>query len=142
MNITREHQFEMRFVLQNGEVGAGSSVLPFTPRARLVPVAVPVGSPKDEDMGTLVVRGCSLEDLGIIDGDILIFRKTFTKRQCIGAICIVLILATGELVAKKVLFGNDGMITLRASGGGIRDMQFSGEEIEIKGVAFAVQRMI
>lgn len=131
----------MRRVPLLGEVGAGS-VVQFTPRNELIPVAVP-SNIRDEDVGTLVVRGCSLEDEGVFDGDYLIFNRRFTKRDCMfETICVVFIVSTGELVAKKLLFGGNGSITLRASGGGIADMNFSGEDIEIKGVVFGFQRML
>lgn len=125
----------------HGEVGAGQ-VVPFVPRHETVPVVVPT-SMKDDDIGTVTVRGCSLEDEGIDDGDTLLFTRKFTKRDCMfEAICIVFIIATGELVAKKLRFAGDGMITLRASGGGIKDLHYSGEDIEIRGVAFGFQRSL
>ncbi len=57
------------------------------------------------------------------------------------AICVVYIIPTGELVAKKILWAGDGMLTLRASGGGVKDLHFSKDDIEIRGVSIGFQRM-
>lgn len=136
---------ELEFIVADvplyGECGAGS-VVQFVPREGSLSVAIPHAM-RESEIGSVIVRGCSLEDEGIYDGDILIFNKRFTRRECMfETICIVFILATGELVAKKLLFAGDGMITLRASGGDIKDMVFQGEDIEIRGVVFGFQRMI
>ena len=55
-------------------------------------------------------------------------------------ICIVYIVPTGELVAKKVLRGAN-MLTLRASGGGIRDLEYRPEEVEIRAIVIGLQKM-
>jgi|GEM_PF-2721616 len=137
----KEPELRLSAVPLYGEVGAGK-VVDFIPRNKTVTVALP-STIKDEEVGMLIVRGCSLEDEGIYDGDRLIFTKRFTKRDVMfKAICVVFIIATGELVAKKLLFGRDGHVTLRASGGGIKDLSYHADDIEIKGIVTDFQRSV
>lgn len=121
-----------------GEIGAGR-VVPFIPRSELVPVVVPASLPESSIL-TLTVRGISLTDLGIMDGDVLILRNKFSWRE-IGedTICAVFIHSTGELCAKKIIRGANTLF-LRASGGGIPDKEVTPDDVEIRGIAIAVQR--
>lgn len=135
--------FEVRMVPDLGEIGAGR-VLPFKSTERMVPVMVPSNAPADAALGRMTVRGLSLEDEDIYDGDYLLLRSDITKKD-IGphTICAVLIHTTGELVAKKVLYSasQSNYVTLRASGGGLKDMYFPADEIEIRAIAWGIQRM-
>lgn len=135
-------KYEIRHVNIYGEVGAGT-VVPFAPRNELVPIVVPAGSPADEHLGTLIVRGISLENCGIRDGDLLLLRKDITRKDITPeTICAVYIRSTGELLAKKLLYGNRGdHVTLRSSGGGIKDVHYPAEDIEVRGIVFGFQRM-
>lgn len=143
MQDHKQQALEERYVKQYGEVGAGK-IVPFTPKEGLVPVVVPVGSPKDEYLGTMIVRGVSLEDEGIFDGDTLVCRRDHTKRDIDrNTICIVFIRSTGELVAKKIEYGKLGeYVTLKASGGGIKDVHYPGDDIEVRAIVIAYQRML
>lgn len=123
-----------------GSIDCGR-VLPFIPRSELVTVAIPADIPAG-DVFTLKVRGISLTDLNIVDGDLLVCRRQFSTHQISErTICAVYIHSTGELVAKRIIRGANTLI-LRASGGGIPDREVSPDEIEIRGVVFAVQRPI
>lgn len=125
-----------------GEVGAGS-VVPFTPKKDAVLAAVPAFFPDDDQIGGVIIRGVSLEKEGIYDGDIGLFRRNVTHREILrDSICIVYIEATGELVAKKIVFGPGDQITLRASGGDIKDMSYHRNDIEIRGLLFGFTRII
>lgn len=139
----------MRYAVRLGEVGAGS-VVPFTsreerlafdPKDDLVPIVIPdrLG---DEKFGVLTVRGISLEDEDIHDGDDLICRIRFSYRDITPeTICVVRIHSTGELVAKKII-KEATMVRLRASGGGIPDKMYSPDDIEVIGIAFYAQRSL
>jgi len=129
-----------RFLAQHyGEIGAGK-VVPFIPQNGLIEVAVPKNLADDREIMTLTVRGCSLEDEGIFDGDVLICRLRFSWSEIDeNTICAVFIHSTGELCAKKII-REANMLTLRASGGGIPDKQYSPDEIEIKAIAYDHQR--
>lgn len=139
MKRKSEKLAEMRLVPIHAEVAAGS-VVPFTPRTDMLPVALPVGY---GEVGALEIRGISLEDDGIFDGDIVIYRKHFTHREIKSdTVCIVFIESTGELVAKKVLRNHEGMITLRSSGGGLKDVHHEQESIEVRGIVIWFMRKV
>lgn len=124
-----------------GEVGAGT-IVPFTPRhGETTPIALPPNV-RESDAGVLLVCGPSLEDEGIYTGDLLIFTKRFDVRSIFnGEIFIVHIIATGEILAKKIVPHGLDTVILRASGGGVRDLHFLREDIEIKGMVLGFQRM-
>jgi SOS-response transcriptional repressor LexA len=123
-----------------GSIDCGR-VLPFVPASELVTVAIPPEMAAS-DVFTLKVRGISLTDLGVYDGDLLICRRRFSIHQITErTVCAVYIHSTGELVAKRIIRGAN-MLTLRASGGNIPDREVAPDDIEIKGIVFAVQRPI
>jgi SOS-response transcriptional repressor LexA len=133
-------QLEMKFVSHYGEVGAGAAVdniIPFMPQTTLVPVVVR-GELAAAGLGAVTVRGLSLTDLGIHDGDTLVISKRFTYRDIDeNTICIVFIHPTGELVAKRII-KEANTITLRASGGGLPDKQYRPDEVEIRGIVVRI----
>lgn len=116
---------------------------PFVPKDKTAPVALPVGtSVSAEEIGLMTVRGPSLNNLGIYDGDHLIVSRKFTKRDVTPeTVCIVFIASTGELQAKKVI-EQYGKITLRSSGGGIKDAFYELEDIEVRSIVIGYQRML
>lgn len=130
-NVTVEHY---------GSIDCGR-VLPFIPKSELSAVTIP-GDVPAQDVFTLKVRGISLSNLGIYDGDLLICRRKFSVHQITDrTICAVYIHSTGELVAKRIIREANSLI-LRASGGNIPDREVYPDDIEIRGVVFAVQRPI
>lgn len=138
----RPDEYEIRMVEDYGEIGAGK-VVEFVARDKVVPIVVPKNAPHDSQLGRMTVRGVSLEDEDIYDGDFILLRNDITKRDISkDTICAVFIHSTGELVAKKLLYGNRGdYVTLRASGGGIADLYFHADDIEIRGIVWGMQRM-
>lgn len=135
---------EIKMIPYLGEVGAGTpvpaydNVYPFMPKSELYPVAVPSNLPANS-MGLVTVRGLSLTDFNIFDGDQLVFTRQFNRREIDeDTICIVYIHATSELVAKRIEVGAN-MLTLKASGGGIADKEYSVDEVEIRGVVIKVE---
>jgi SOS-response transcriptional repressor LexA len=137
-------KLEIKMIPHLGEVGAGSSVpaydnvYPFMPKSELYPVAVPAHLPASK-LGLVTVRGLSLTDFNIFDGDQLVFTRQFNRREIDeDTICIVFIHATQELVAKRIVIGAN-MLTLKASGGGIADKEYSIDEVEIRGVVIKVE---
>lgn len=126
----------------SGSVGAGT-VVPFAARGETLPVLVPQDIPHGS-VGTLMVSGSSLEDLGIYDGDVLVVRrKADLKRADLTSdtICIVRLISTGEILAKKVLFTHD-KIVLRSSGGGYADKYCDPSDIEIQAIVFSFIRLL
>lgn len=133
-------KYEIRDVKISGSVGAGS-VVPFTPRGDTLPILVPVGTPEDA-VGMLMVSGPSLEDLGIYDGDVLVIRRNFTRKDITpDTICIVRTISTGDILAKKVMFTHS-RIVLRSSGGGFTDAYHDPADIEIQGIVFSFVRLL
>lgn len=137
-------KLEIKMIPYLGEVGAGRAVeaydniLPFMPKSELFPVAVPAHIPAGK-LGLVTVRGLSLTDFNIFDGDQLVFTRQFSQREIDeDTICIVFIHATGELVAKRIEVGAN-MLTLKASGGGIADKEYSIDEVEIRGIVIKVE---
>lgn len=133
-------KYEIRELLNFGQVGAGK-VVPFTPREERIPVAIPSHYPNDESIGTVTVCGPSLSDLGIYDNDVLIVKRKVSRRAITEqTICILYIIPTGELVAKRVRHSERG-ITLLSSGGGAKNRFFEHDAIEVRGIVVGFQRM-
>lgn len=124
-----------------GEIGAGR-VIPFIPRDETTTVYLPEAGRNPDSIGTVRVRGNSLVNLGIFDGDTLIFSKTFTKKSITPrTVCVLFVQSFGELMAKKVLFNQKGVLTLRSSGDGVKDIYVEPEDVDIWGVVIGMQRM-
>jgi SOS-response transcriptional repressor LexA len=131
---------EVQYVAYLGEVGCGKSVpasdnvYPFIPKDELIPVPLPAGmSPRDA--GVMTVRGMSLTDFNVWDGDRMVVKTRFSQWRDIDedTICVVYIHATGELVAKRII-REANTITLKASGGGIKDIECAIDEVEIRAI--------
>ena len=89
---------------------------------------------------TMTINGDSLEGIGIFDGDSVIVKKAFSKRE-IGSntICIVYIPANGEVCAKRVKFG-EGRIRLESCNRDVPPMYFEPNDVEIRGVVIGLHR--
>jgi SOS-response transcriptional repressor LexA len=141
MRKGKEVKYEMRYVENYGEIGAGRIHTFPAERVKRVPVPVPVGAPEDH-IGTLTVRGKSLTDEGFRDGDQIVVNRDFRLSDLTpDTVCAVFLRSTGEPHAKKIARGPvKGMITLRSSGGGEPDMHVEEEDVEIQGIAYAMLR--
>jgi len=139
MKFKKNVQYELVEVPYEGIVGAGR-LLPFNTPSGTTIVALPEGS--KGIYGTLSVAGNSLEDLGIFEGDQLICKKAFSKREILPhTICIIYIPATGELVAKMVRFQGEYII-LKSCNSSIIDIRTTNEDIDIRGIVVGFQRML
>lgn len=135
-------EWEIRFGQDHGEIGAGT-VVEFVPRDNVVPMFVPKNSPPEAVFGRMTVRGISLENEDIFDGDFVLLRNDITRKD-IGphTICAVYIRSTGELVAKKLDFGTRGdYVTLKSSHDEIKDIHHHKDDIEVRGIVWGMQRM-
>lgn len=133
-------EFHTVQVAHLGSIDCGQ-VLPFFPKSELSTVCIPTDVAAQE-VFTVDVRGISLSDLGIYDGDRLLCRRRFSIHKITEkTICIVYIHSTGELVAKRIVREANSLI-LRASGGGIPDREVYPDDIEIRGIVTDVQRPI
>lgn len=135
------NNYEVAFVNDFGEVGCGRAVIPFPSKEAQVPVVLPE-SAHPAHYGIMTVRGPSLTDDGIYDGDRLVVCFIFDKKDITKEnICVVYIHPTGELVAKKLVrYGEK--VCLRSSGGGIPDKMYAWDEIEIRGIVVSFQRVL
>lgn len=140
MNAKQQTKYEIRNVLNYGQCGTGK-VVDFIPREKRIPVAVSSRLPDDDSIGTVTACGPSLSDLGIYDGDALIFTRKFNRQSItVNTICIVYIITTGELVAKRIRHSERG-VTLLSSGGGAANRFFEHDAIEVRAVVIGFQRM-
>jgi hypothetical protein len=135
--MSKAPKLELKYVRYLGEVGCGraveayDNVYPFMPKDELIPVALPANVPA-KDSGVMTVKGLSLTDFGLFDGDELLVTRAFNKRDIDeDTVCIVYIHPTGELTAKRIERGANTLI-LKASGGGIPDKEYSIDEVEIR----------
>jgi SOS-response transcriptional repressor LexA len=82
------------------------------------------------------VSGESLRDYRIHDRDILVYKKNVTNRDLKPeSICVVYIIATGEMLAKKVRY-SEGRVALIAGAEGYKPLYYEPDQIEIRGIVF------
>ena len=89
---------------------------------------------------TLTIYGNSLEGVGIYDGDKVVCKKAFSKKEVTKhSICIVYIPATGEIVAKRVRFVDDWLI-LKSCNDDVPDIKTKPDDVDIRGIVIALHR--
>jgi len=89
---------------------------------------------------TLTISGNSLSGVGIFDGDRVVCKKAFSKKEINNnTICIVYIPALGETVAKRIRFVG-GYLVLKSCNGEVSDMKMKPEEVEIRGIVIELLR--
>lgn len=84
----------------------------------------------------LRVRGDSMIDAGIFDGDLLIIDQERTVRK--GDIVVALV--DDEEATVKYYFPNGNIIELRPANCNLQPMKYSANQIQLQGVAIALQR--
>lgn len=139
--MKRKPTLQMKYVQYLGEVGCGqaveTNVYPFMPKSELMPVAIPEWMPA-QDAGIYTVRGLSLSDFNIFNDDRLLVRTKFLRSEITpDTICIVFVHSTGETLAKRIIKGAN-TLTLKASGGDLKDIEYSPDEVEIRGIVIDV----
>lgn len=142
MNRRKPVQYQLYPALPiAGEVGAGK-VVEFVATGKTASGILPVGLDIENAEGCLwIVRGPSLNDLGIFDGDYLVCRKPKKKSEITrDTVCVVYIHSIGQHQAKKVI-EDSGMVILRSSGGGIPDKAYEPDDIEVQWIVDGYQRM-
>lgn len=119
-----------------GQVTAGYNVVPFIPRGKKIKIPLPAHTQASETKAMTVI-GDSLADLNIHDGDDLVFKTRFHISEITpDKVCVVYIHSTGDLIARKVSFNNDGTVTLKAANAAYSDKTYDDDDIEIRGLAF------
>ncbi|MEO8647770.1 MAG: hypothetical protein ABI539_01250 [Acidobacteriota bacterium] len=140
---SKQPKYELREVNNYGEIGAGRIIAFPKPSPTKVLVLVPENTSDDAIIGTLTVRGKSLTDEGIVDGDQLVMTRRFSHKDIKpDTICSVYVRSLGEVLAKKIVKSPvPGMIILRSSGPGEKDIVVEADDIEVQGIAYSLLRM-
>lgn len=90
---------------------------------------------------TMTVAGNSLEGVGIYDGDKVLCKKVFNKKEIKDdSICIVFIPSNGEVVAKKVRF-QPPYLRLISCNDSVSDIYVNADDVEIRGIVIGLVRM-
>lgn len=124
-----------------GQISCGKPVVvPFPTNGKFRQIVVPPGV-KSAALCTFEACGSSLTGERIEDGDLLIVRTVFEKGEINGStICVVHIVPTGEVTAKKLKFNQNSTITLRSTSGE-SDAVYDETDIEIQGIIIGFQSM-
>lgn len=83
------------------------------------------------DLYSLEVRGDSMINMGIMDGDIVIVRKTDHAQE--GEVVVALI-DKASATLKRIHYRNDGYIELKAENDNIPSQVYSQDRVEIQGI--------
>lgn len=126
----------VRFVPLVGDVAAGTGVLAAENVEEMVPV--PEDFAGDGDLFMLRVRGESMIDAGIFDGDFVVVKS----QQAADSGDIVVAGIPGGEATVKTLVHRRGKVVLKPANAAMADMQFDPEEIAIYGRVVTVMRRL
>jgi hypothetical protein len=88
----------------------------------------------------VTLSGKSLEGIGIYDGDQVLCKTAFSRKEITAkAICIVYLPETNETLAKKVIYRKDAVI-LKSFHPEVEDMIFRPEQVEVQGIVLRLLR--
>ena len=119
-----------------GEVAAGTDVLAHENITETMPV--PADLTGDGDLFMLKVRGDSMIDAGILDGDFVVVRSQLEVRD--GEIVVAGI--PGEEATVKTYRRSGGQITLVPSNPRLEPMVFDASEVQVFGRVVTVMRQL
>jgi repressor LexA len=119
-----------------GDVAAGADVLAMENVEELFPL--PEDFTGDGDLFMLRVRGTSMIDVGIMDGDFVVARRQETANN--GDIVIAGI--PGEEATVKTYMRKGASVTLQAANETFKDMTFPSDEVQIFGRVVTVMRRL
>ncbi|NIP54805.1 MAG: repressor LexA, partial [Aliifodinibius sp.] len=83
------------------------------------------------------VKGESMIDAGIMDGDLVVIEKRDTARN--GEIVVALI-NNEEATLKRLQNNNDGSVTLLPENSAMKPMSYPAEQVQIQGVLVSLLR--
>lgn len=126
----------VRHVPLVGEVAAGTDVLAQENITESVPV--PADFTGDGDLFMLQVRGDSMIDVGILDGDFVIARSQETARS--GDVVVAGI--PGEEATVKTFERRDGKIILVPANERLSEMAFDPSDVSVFGKVVTVMRRL
>ena len=138
----KENNLILIEVENEGFVAAGRAIAFPAPESTSI-IALPerlVNLAQKGMIKTLTISGNSLAGIGIFDGDRVVCKKAFSKKEISNdTICIVYIPSLGETVAKKIRFIGDHMV-LKSCNDEVPDMKVKPAEVEIRGVVIELHR--
>ena len=126
----------VRHVPLVGEVAAGTDVLAHENITETMPL--PADLTGDGDLFMLRVRGESMIDAGILDGDYVVARSQPTAER--GDIVVAGI--PGEEATVKTFLRKGGKVVLRPANERLEDMVFDPEDVSIFGKVVTVMRRV
>lgn len=85
----------------------------------------------------LTVKGESMIDIGIMDGDLVVIEKRNSARN--GEIAVALI-NSEEATLKRMQNNNDGSVTLLPENSSMEPMTYPAEQVQIQGVLVSLLR--
>ena len=127
----------VRHVPLVGDVAAGTDVLAEQNVEEVYPL--PADLTGDGDLCRLRVRGDSMIDVGIFDGDFVVARAQKTAEK--GEI-VVAGIPGEEATIKTYLRGDDGKVVLRPANERLEDLVFEPDEVAIYGRLVTVMRRL
>ncbi len=116
-----------------GTVAAGAPIEPVEMKDTL---AVPAELVRGENCFVLRVRGDSMIDEQIRDGDLIVVQSQTTAEN--GETAVVLV--NGEATVKRFFSEDGGMIRLQPANERLKPLQLPASEVEVRGVVVAVIR--
>jgi repressor LexA len=126
----------VRHVPLVGDVAAGTDVLAQENVEEVYPV--PADLTGDGELFMLRVRGDSMIDAGILDGDFVVTRAQPTAEQ--GDIVVAGI--PGDEATVKTYFRRDGKVVLEPANDRLEPMAFDGDDVAIYGRVVTVMRRL
>lgn len=114
----------------NFPVDRGQVVLPLPPDlAKLA---------KKGAVDLITLDGDSLEGIGLFDGDQVLCKTAFSKREIkANTVCIVYIPEQDDTFAKKVVF-KDGNVILKSFNPNIADKVYGADEVVVQGIVIGL----
>jgi hypothetical protein len=142
--IARFEDLENVVVSNRPEATAGpGKLLPFPVDRDQETLALPPKLASMARQGTVdlvTLTGNSLEGVGIYDGDQVLVKKAFSRKEITAkTICIVYLPDTNETLAKKVVY-KKGSVILKSFHPAIADMILKPEQVEVQAIVVRLLR--
>ncbi len=132
VNLYRNHASTVPLV---GRVAAGAPILADQNITDHIPVSADIAK---RNAYALRVRGDSMIEAGIFDGDLLIVDQERTPRKR----DIVVALVEEEEATVKYYFPGSDSVELRPANSSLTPMRYRLDQVQIQGVAISLQRQI
>ncbi len=129
--VAANDSFEIPFV---GKIAAGLPISAIEDSHNLM--TVPPSLLGSGDHYALEIEGESMRDVGIMDGDIVVVRKTNTARNNE----IVVALVDQDEATLKRIYKRDGMVELHAENPDFEMRSFGPDRVEVQGVLVGLVR--